>query len=300
MRSRDTPVLEVVLTLVAILVAAGLYVRSRPLQVAPVAEEQRRAVPHVTEASADVLVVLPVVADAHTLDQWSTDEAWLNVVEREVGTVRTVGTSQLSRAALDPSAWAIIPRRAAAQRDPAQTQFVRNWVEDGGVLLLEQPDGPWRGITGAMAQPTRLRETRRLTAFDASEARGDLRNDLLAMPFRTTLASFVPAELARGRDYEVLLEVDGQPGAVSIPIGRGAAIVLLFDFTRLATAITRSWQTTRCGRRRYRLWTCLSATCCTCSTSGARSAVCGTSPGAGAARCSSRIPRHGRAPPSST
>ncbi|MCB9519582.1 MAG: hypothetical protein H6698_04755 [Myxococcales bacterium] len=230
---------EVVLTLVALLVFGGVYARRHPYQLPPRPDEQRVAPARTGDPSADVLVVLPTVAEAHSLDQWCTDQAWLNVVEREIGAFRVVDTGALTRSSLDPSAWAIIPKRAASQLDPTQTQFIRNWVEDGGTVVIEQPEGPWRGLAGQQFSNARTRETRRITSFDGALSRGELRADILEMPLRTSLAPFNPPELSRGRDYQVLLEVDGQPGVVSLAIGRGHVLLLLFDFGRAVATTTQ-------------------------------------------------------------
>ena len=44
-----------------------------------------------------------------------------------------------------------------------------------------------------------------------------------------------PPTLARGRDYQVLLEVDGQPGVVHRAIGRGHLILVMIDVGRFLT-----------------------------------------------------------------
>ncbi|MFT4702853.1 MAG: hypothetical protein ACI81R_000540 [Bradymonadia bacterium] len=234
-RRASGPTLEIALTLVAILVAVGWWLVGRPIQLDPLPDDTAFADSSPQTARADVLVVLPTVAEALTLDQLSTDEGWLNLVEQEVGPFRTVDTSALSRSVMDASALVIIPRRAASQLDPTQTQFVRNWVEDGGTAIVEQPEGPWRGVVGQAFNGARYRDTRRITSFDGAIARGELRADILEMPLRTTLLPYSPPNLARGRDYQVLLEVDGQPGIVGLNLGRGHVILVLFDFGRAIT-----------------------------------------------------------------
>ena len=228
---------EAVLTLVVLLVALGWFIRSHPLMLDPKPSEERVAEAGEGDPGADVLVVLPTVPEAHSLESLSFDQAWLNVVEREVGPFRTVDGSQLTRSVMDPCAWVIIPRRAAAQLDPTQTQFVRNWVEDGGTVILEQPEGPWRGLIGQAIASARVRETRRITSFDGALSRGEMRADILEMPRRTSVVPYNTTDLTRGRDYQVLLEVDGLPGVVSLHIGRGRVILLLFDFGRAAVQL---------------------------------------------------------------
>jgi hypothetical protein len=233
-RRRD-PTLEILLTLVMVTVAVGAWLDRHPITLSPHPDRMIAAEASTRDATANVLVVLPAVSEAHSFDSLSFDEAWLNTVEREVGVVRTVESSRLTRALLDASDWTIIPRRAASQLDPTQTQFVRTWVEDGGVLILEQPEGPWRNLIGQVMGTQRALETRRITRFDGALSRGEMRADVLEMPFRTTLLPYAPASLTRGRDYQVLLEVDGHPGVVSLHIGGGHVILVLFDYGRLVT-----------------------------------------------------------------
>lgn len=247
--SRRGPWLEVILTAVGLLVAAGWFAMRNPIVLDPLEETRASAPTNPSAARSDVLVVLPTVAEALTLDQLATDAAWLNAVEQEVGRVRIVETSALSRSVMDTAAWVVIPRRAASQLDPTQTQFVRNWVEDGGTVIVEQPEGPWRSLTG-QASAGRLRETRRITAFDGALTRGEMRADILELPLRTTLAPYAPPNLSRGRDYQVLLEVDGQPGVVGLNIGRGHVLLVLFDFGRAAVMTQQGMPTADFSVRR--------------------------------------------------
>lgn len=221
--------LEVLLTVVAILTGLGWYIKDRPFRLETETEAMAMAAPEPSSAVAPVLVVLPAVAEAATLETFSWDAAWLNAVEQEVGQTRSVQASALSRGDMDPCEWVIIPRHAAQQVDPTQAQFVRTWVEDGGVLLLEQPEGPWQAFTGQNLTGARRADTRRITAFDGALVRGELREDIISMPLVSTLLTYNPAELARGRDYDVLLEIDGQPGIIRRSLGRGHVILLLFD-----------------------------------------------------------------------
>jgi len=225
--------LEVVVTLVLLLVGLGAYIRANPITLAPSPDNTAYASAPETRRDGSVLVVVAEVPEAQSFATLAFDQMWLNAVEQEVGSVRVVTTSALTRSAMDPCEWVIIPRAAAAQLDPTQSQFVRNWVEDGGVVLLEQPEGPWQSFTGQAFTGTRARETRRMTSFDGAVTRGELREDILQSPFRTTLFTYNPSSLARGRDYHVLMEVDGAPGIIHRSLGRGAVIVLLFDLGSL-------------------------------------------------------------------
>ena len=226
---RRTPWFELIATAALLLLGLAWWITTHPWHLAPLSEAQVLAPTEDLDDRADVLVVLPSVPEALSTDQWATDAAWLNTIEQEIGHVRTVATSELTRSAMDAAAWVVVPKRAASQLDPTQTQFVRNWVEDGGTVFVEQPEGPWRGLIGQTLRGVRYRETRRLTSFDGALSRGELRADMLEMPLHSTLLPYAPPNLARGRDYQVPMEIDGLPGVVRLNIGRGHVFVLLFD-----------------------------------------------------------------------
>lgn len=234
-KNEQSVTLEISLTIAALLVLFGWSMRSTPIMFAPPEEELKSGDPPEAGLGADVLVVLPTAARATTLDQLITDQAWLNAVEQEVGEVRTIHASQLSRSVMDPVAWMIIPKLAASQLDPTQTQFVRNWIEDGGVVILEQPTGPWQGITGINSMGGNLPNATRITSFDGAITHGESRADVAQTPLHTTLMPFNPSEFSQGVDYQILMEVENQPGIIERELGRGRVFVLLFDFGMAVT-----------------------------------------------------------------
>jgi hypothetical protein len=234
-RTRRGLPIEFIVAAVAVLIWAGSQLRGRPWLLAPPSEPMAMANEPLRAQSgrSDVLVVLPSVVEANSLDAFAWDRTWLNAIEQEIGQAHTVRAGELTRSEIDAASWVVVPAGAAAQLDPTQTQFLHNWVEDGGLLLLEQPEGPWQAFTGQAFSGARRRDTRRITSFDGTLSRADVRDDLLEFPFRTNLLLYNPPNLARGRDYQVLLEVDGQPGIVTRQLGRGHVYLLLFDFSEL-------------------------------------------------------------------
>jgi hypothetical protein len=221
--------IEWIVTLVAALLALAWWVTSRPFVLDPLPERQQFARVDEPDGAASVLIVLPQSPDADSLTEMHFDRTWLNTVEQEIGAARVVNASRLSRADMDPCEWVIIPRHATAQLDPTQIQYIRTWVEDGGAVLLEQPDGPWQGLTGQNLTGMRRTDARRITGFDGAVIRGTRRDDLITMPIHSPLVAYNPPDLARGRDYEVLMEIDGQPAIIKRAAGRGTVLVLLFD-----------------------------------------------------------------------
>ena len=235
-RSQRGASVELLLTLVFIAVGLGWWLQSNPIRLAIKASAQTLAGAPAGVDGADVLIVLPRTSEAQSWEQFNPDQAWLNAVEQEVGEFQLSSARELTRGRLDSAAWTIVPANAARELDATQIQTLQNWVQDGGVLILEQPEGPWRSIIGAQINIQRGRQTRRVTSFDGSVARGRAREHVVAMPLQTTIVPYSPADLARGRDYQVLMEIDGNPGIVAIQMGRGRVFLLLFDFARAATA----------------------------------------------------------------
>lgn len=228
---------ELVLTLVALLVAAGWYIHDHPLTLTIRATNTAQAPPPQGVRGADVAVILGRSDAARSWDRLVCDQAWLNTIEQEVGEFQLIDADTFVAADLQDAAWAVLPREAARQFSTEQISSIHGWVQQGGVLILEQPDGPWGELIGTRLDGTRQRASRRITSFDAAISRGMARERILTMPLHTTVVPYAPQRLARGRDYHVLMEIDGTPGIVGIPRGEGRVILLLFDFGRAAVAM---------------------------------------------------------------
>lgn len=236
---RRLPRLEVILTLAGLLAASLWVSRDAELQrPAPLDVTERAPAPR-ESTEGDVLVLLPVVPSTQSVEHLSTDQIWLNAVEREVGRARSVEASAFSQGHLHGVAWVIVPRRASAQLEPAQIQTLHTWLSAGGILLLEQPEGPWRALLGTLPVSSARRPTRHVTSFDGSVSRGPVRDDLLEMPVRTSIIPWSPEDSVRGRDYDVLMEVDGLPALVSMRRDEGMLYMLLIDVSRAIANLTQ-------------------------------------------------------------
>lgn len=229
--------LELILTIVALIVAAGWYVSDHPLTLTIRTTETVEAPAPQGIRGADVAVILGRSEDARSWDRLQCDQAWLNTIEQEVGEFQIVDAETFQAADLGHAAWAVLPREAARRFTAEQIASLHGWVQAGGVLILEQPEGPWGEVIGARLDPSRQRASRRITSFDAAISRGMARERVLTMPLNTTVMSYQPQRLSRGRDYHVLMEIDGTPGLVAIPRGEGRVILLLFDFGRASVAM---------------------------------------------------------------
>ena len=229
----NLPRLEVVLTLLLVATyAAWPYLRG-PIRLAAPVDEQARAPAPSPGPARDVLVVLGAGTRA-VGEHASTDEFWLNAVEQHVGRARIADLGSIDERELAQARWLVITRRASAQLDPSQIRAVEQWVAEGGSALLEMPEGPWRTFSVQNLAATPRRATRNITSFPGSLSRSDIRDDLLEMPLRSQLVPFRPEGWVRGRDYNVLLEVDGLPGVVRVPHGKGQALLLLFEYSTSA------------------------------------------------------------------
>jgi hypothetical protein len=172
-------------------------------------------------------------AVASSLDDWNLDATWLNALEREVGKARVLEAGRLTRSSVDPCAWLVVPRAAAAAMDSSQIQFIRGWTESGGVLIVELPVGPWAESFRFEVDDRESRKSARLTRFDTPAPKADARAELTRMPIRANVLSFRPAKLVEGRDFTVPVEFDNGPGVIMLPVGKGATLALLADFGRV-------------------------------------------------------------------
>ena len=229
LRQSRGPGLELIVAMVLVLVAGGLFLRANPVKVGSGENVLHEAGAPVGTQGADVIVLLGETREARTAEQWNLDQVWLNSVEQEIGDYEVARASDLSRGSIESAAWLVIPRNAAAQLEASQIQEIASWVENGGVVIVEQPEGPWRPLIGLNLNRAAVRDCRRITSFDGSPSRGRAREHVISMPLRSTLMPYNPPSMARGRDYQVLAEADGHPAIVSIASGRGRTILVLFD-----------------------------------------------------------------------
>ncbi len=239
--NRRGPGLELMVALVLLLVAGGLFLRSHPIRVGKGSNPETTATRPVGTEGSDVLIVLSEAREARTPEQWNLDQVWLNSIEQEIGDYEVTSVAAVTRSGLEGAAWVVIPRNAAAELSAEQILEVAAWVENGGVAIVEQPEGPWRPLIGLNLNRAAVRDCRRITSFDGSPARGRAREHVISMPLRSTLMPYNPPSMARGRDYQVLAEADGHPAIVSIASGRGRTLLVLFD---LGTAVGHMQQGT--------------------------------------------------------
>lgn len=236
---RRLPRLELWLSIIAAIALLihnlGDFKLSRP---APPEEQQPAPAPREIN-QGDVLVLFPVASQSSSLQSLSTDQLWLNAIEREVGRARMIEAGSFTTNNLRDVAWVVVPRRASSQLERAQIDALQAWVNTGGVLILEQPEGPWRSLLNTLPVSSARRPTRNVTSFDGAITRGAVRDELLRMPIRTSIIPWTPDELVRGHDYEVYMEVDGLPALVSIPSGDGKVYMLLIDIGRAVANLTQ-------------------------------------------------------------
>lgn len=242
LRSRSTTrrrrlSLELVLTGVFALVALGWYINANPIILSLAQSEEADApLPQGLQGS-DVAVILSDGKEARSWERLHCDQAWLNTIEQEVGHYQLLNVSSFDINKIQGAAWTVIPRDTARVLSTDQISDVRKWVNAGGVLILEQPEGPWGELIGARLDTGHQRSSRRVTSFDAALSRGLARERIRTMPLHTTIMPYQPRRMTRGRDYHILMEVDGTPGVVGIPVEDGYIILILFDFGRAAVAM---------------------------------------------------------------
>lgn len=241
MRSKPStnraPGVELLITLLGIFIGLGWYIQNNPITLSLKPNDSIAAPAPRGVAGADVAIVLSRSDEARSWDRLNCDQAWINAVEQEVGEYSVVDGASLDESKLSGAAWTIVPRETGKSLTAEAIAHLSSWVSKGGVLILEQPEGPWAELIGTRLDSARQRATRRITSFDAAISRGVARERILTMPLHTTLMPYQPQRFTRGRDYQVLMEVDGNPAIVSIQRGEGRILVLLFDFGRASVAM---------------------------------------------------------------
>ncbi len=228
---------ELILTLVILVALLGWYLNGHRFTLSMQQSAQQDPAEPQGLLDSDIAII---IHDGHTASSWDNlvcDQAWLNAVEQEIGHFQLIMSASFQKADLEHVAWTIIPRDTAERLSSEQISWVKDWVSRGGILYLEQPEGPWGDLIGARLSTAQQRSSRRITSFDAALSRGLARERLLTMPLHTTVVPYRPRNMVAGRDYFVLMEIDGTPGIVDVPVGKGHVILLLFDFGRANIAM---------------------------------------------------------------
>ncbi len=177
-----------------------------------------------------VLDMQPKVAAS--VEAWNLDAQWLNALEQEVGNATVIHARQLSRSAIETCVWLMVPARAGAAMDATQVQFVRGWMEDGGVAVVELPTPAWSESLGIEADLTAGKQAARMVRFDTPAPRGGARAEIVKAPFSGVVARFNPKERVVGRDLSMPWETDAGPAAAILTVGKGKAMVWLTDVTK--------------------------------------------------------------------
>lgn len=234
-RRRLSP--ELILTAVFALVALGWYINKNPIILSLSSNEEADPPAAQGLKGSDVAVILDDAKDSRSWERLHCDQAWLNTLEQEVGNFLLLNASAFEGEDVEGTAWTVVPRDTASVLSTEQISDLHRWVKGGGLLILEQPEGPWGELIGSRLDASHQRSSRRVTSFDAALSRGLARERLRTMPLHTTIMPYQPRRMTRGRDYHVLMEVDGTPGIVGIPVEDGYVVLILFDFGRAAVAM---------------------------------------------------------------
>jgi hypothetical protein len=162
---------------------------------------------------------------------------WFNTLSQEQGSFAVAGRSELTSARLIGVRLLVVAAKAAQTLPPTLIDVVGQWVQGGGLLLVEQPGPAWNSVTRLGIRDLKPRPTRRVTAADGAALRGSLRDSLLHVP---VLSTMVDLEIPRSDSKtapEVLLEIDGRPAMVHTKLGAGHVYTLAFDHARAVTTL---------------------------------------------------------------
>lgn len=224
---------ELAVTVVAVLVMLAASVDAHRFRLA--APQERLAAPRGERSGArgEVCLVLDTQPKvAASVSAWNLDAQWLNSLEQEVGSATVIPARQLSRSAIETCVWLLVPARAGAAMDATQVQFVRGWMEDGGLAVVELPTAAWAESLGIEADLTAGKQAARMVRFDTPAPRGGSRAEIIKAPFSGVVARFNPKERVVGRDLWMPWETDAGPAAAILTVGKGKAMVWLTDVTK--------------------------------------------------------------------
>jgi hypothetical protein len=225
---------------VLILAVAG-YILSHPFELT--AEDPRVAgeAPPASLATreppaADVAVVLWPQSMAHSAESGRFEEvefswAWVDTLQAEFGPVRVIEADELERVRLEDLRVVVVTHSAALFPGLSEeVHRLEHFVNQGGVLVLERPEGSLREAfsadgSGGMRTPRQITSTAEVTE--------DVANALAQLPlFTRFVGSTGPLEGA-----ETLLAMDGAPVVYRLARSEGWAVTVDFNYGAALVAL---------------------------------------------------------------
>ncbi|MBN1947606.1 MAG: hypothetical protein JW797_18205 [Bradymonadales bacterium] len=202
------------------------YLDRHPIRLANQAPESA-GMPKRLESGSDVRVVvwsdeITRSAEAGRFDEVDWSWIWVDLLQSEVGPVQVIEAEELTAQTIDGARFIVVTRSAAVHPEVMNaTHLLERFVNQGGVLLLERPEGSLRTVFSADGRGG----TRTPTAItQVSGVSDDLAEALQQMPlFTRFVGSTGPLQ-----DAETLLSMDGAP--VVYRNARAEGWVMTVDF----------------------------------------------------------------------
>ena len=173
-----------------------------------------------------------------------TDLAWIDLLESVFGGVDVLAADDPgtpTRAAEADRALVVIGHETARRSDPDQWAALDTFVDAGGVLLLETPDGPWADLAGVDVASIERRDRapwpgpRTPAAAFAVDGGGGPPGSLPPASLAVPLSSWrYGPRRAGGNPARPWIAAGGRPAVWSRAIERGAIVAMSHRLSRLA------------------------------------------------------------------
>lgn len=193
-------------------------------------------------AEGDVLLLLPdsPAAEAIEFDELDCSYSWFNSLWQHYGSFSSALTRDLSPEILAGRSVVIVPTRVARDMPTPGVRALKDFVEDGGQIILEQPTDQWASLAG-VSTTGKVRRAQQITAVEGLAPRGPMRKHLPDVPLWGKLMPSPPLEPYPSGPS--LIEVDGQPGLTIIDVGDGKVLTLFFSFACTTAALEQGLPT---------------------------------------------------------
>ncbi len=205
--------------------------RVRPAEM-PVSDGSRP--PDRTEG--DVLFLAPNApsVEARRFDNLDCSLGWHNALNHTFGSFASASADALNPQLLVGHAIVVVPGRVAAELSETARDYLMDFVEEGGQLIVELPRRGWERITG-VSTVGQVRRAQSLTDFDGLGLHGPDREPFLDIPLAGRLLPV--ADLDPYPSGPRRFSVDDQAGLLVEARGQGHVHTLLFDFGCSLTAM---------------------------------------------------------------
>jgi hypothetical protein len=222
-------VLIIILPILLYLIFAN-YFFLHPIEIPIPPEKEEPGKPVLKDNKSDLLLIISLKRirfAASKQDFYKNDwsYAWLNTIEKEVGSYAVCDSSNLTEDNVLSKRVIIISKSAIDGIAHTHMNLMNRFLQKGGLLVLDQPTPAWSNVSGLDVKDTMIKPTE-ITYVDSVLLRESDNNNLTKTPLNTDLVITHPL----GEHVKILMEMDNKPAISGNILKKGYVISILFNY----------------------------------------------------------------------